>query len=150
MAGRRVDASKVAIAERRANALKLKIAGATYDAIARTMNYASAGNAYRDVHAALKDITREPAEQLKQIELQRCDEMLLAIWPKVRKGDLGAIDRALRIMERRARYEGLDAPTRQTITVITEDIIDAEIRRLEEQLEDRERAAAAESADAQT
>lgn len=130
------------LAERRASALKLKIAGATYDAIARTLGYAHRGNAQRDVMAALAAITKEPAEQLKQLELERCDEMLLAIWPKVRRADLAAIDRALRIMERRAKYEGLDAPTRQTITVITEDMVDAEIHRLEAEMLEREQASA--------
>lgn len=131
------------LAERRANALKLKIAGATYDAIARTLHYANRGNAYRDIQAALAAITKEPAEQLKKLELERCDEMLLYIWPQVKKGNLSAIDRALRIMERRARYEGLDAPTRQVVTVITEDVIDAEIRRLEEKLAARAQVDAA-------
>lgn len=129
---------QVTLAERRAKALQLKVAGATYDAIARTLGYAHRGNAQRDIQAALAAITKEPAEALKKLELERCDEMLLAIWPRVRKGDFGAIDRALRIMERRARYEGLDAPTRQTITVITEDMVDNEIRRLEAEVAARD------------
>lgn len=137
-----VNADAVRIAHRRADALKLKVAGATYDAIARTLHYANPGNAWRDVHMALAAITKEPAEQLKKLELERCDEMLLAIWPSVRKGHLGAIDRALKIMERRARYEGLDAPTKQTVTIISEDIVDAEIRKLEDQLAARADAAA--------
>lgn len=41
---------------------------------------------------------------------------------------LMAIDRILRCQERRARMLGLDAPTRQTITVLTEDVVDAAIR----------------------
>jgi hypothetical protein len=42
--------------------------------------------------------------------------MLLALWPQVLKGNQGAIDRALRVMERRAKLLGLDAPTRQEVT----------------------------------
>jgi hypothetical protein len=37
------------------------------------------------------------------------DALLLILWPQVKKGDQGAIDRVLRVMERRA----LDAPTDQ-------------------------------------
>ncbi len=38
--------------------------------------------------------------------------MLLALWRRVQSGDDHAIDRALRIMERRARLLGLDAATK--------------------------------------
>lgn len=45
---------------------------------------------------------------------------------------LMAVDRLLRISERRSKLNGLDAPTKQTITVVTEDAVDAELRRLAE------------------
>lgn len=45
---------------------------------------------------------------------------------------LQAIDRMIRIMERRAKLLGLDAPTK--VEVITLDAIEAEIRRLNEEL----------------
>jgi hypothetical protein len=53
-------------------------------------------------------------------------------------------DRKLRIQERRAKYLGLDAPKQ---VVISDDVIDAEIRALAEELD---RAAAAETAGAAT
>lgn len=40
----------------------------------------------------------------------------------------------LRIWERRAKLLGTDAPTKSTVTVITEDAVDAEIRRLNEEM----------------
>lgn len=46
--------------------------------------------------------------QWVQLESHRLDRALNAIWDKVQAGDLGAIDRALKIMERRARLLGLD------------------------------------------
>lgn len=51
------------------------------------------------------------AEDLKRLEAAE-----KAIWVKVLKGDLLAIDRMLRIMERRAKLLGLDAPKRVDIT----------------------------------
>jgi len=45
---------------------------------------------------------------------------------------LQAIDRMIRIMERRAKLLGLDAPTK--VEVITLDVIEAEIRRLNDEL----------------
>jgi hypothetical protein len=47
---------------------------------------------------------------------------------------LQAIDRLLKIQERRARLLGLDAPTQHRVNVLSEDAIDAEIARLEAEL----------------
>jgi hypothetical protein len=44
------------------------------------------------------------------MELERLDEMLLALWPSARRGAHGAIGLVLAIQDRRARYLGLDAP----------------------------------------
>src|SRR5215207_3430388 len=43
-------------------------------------------------------------------ELERLAVAERAVWPKVEAGNLFAIDRLLAIMDRRARYLGLDAP----------------------------------------
>lgn len=51
-------------------------------------------------------------DAILESELSRLDRALAAIWPSVCKGHLTAIDRMLRIQERRAKYLGLDAPTR--------------------------------------
>jgi len=55
--------------------------------------------------------------------VERLDQMLLALGPMLRTNqregrmaNLGAIDRALKIMERRAKLLGLDAPVRQEVT----------------------------------
>lgn len=45
-----------------------------------------------------------------QMELRRLDKALNAIWNKVIDGQLDALDRFLRIQERRAKLLGLDAP----------------------------------------
>ena len=54
----------------------------------------------------------ELSEGVVDLEVERLDVMLLAIWQDVRSGDTQAINTALRIMERRARLMGLDAPTK--------------------------------------
>lgn len=51
----------------------------------------------------------------------------------------------LRVAERRAKLMGLDAPSRQTVTVVTEDVIDAEIARLTAELETTDAASAGRS-----
>lgn len=100
---------RITAAEKRAKALELRKAGATYDQIARQVGYHNRGNAYRAVHLALKEITAEPATEVIKLELERLDAMLLGLWPAARKGKEAAVDRVLRIMERRAALLGLDA-----------------------------------------
>lgn len=116
--GRGEDAASprlIDAAEKRAKALELRKAGATYDQIARQVGYADRGGAYRAVATALKQITEEPAHEVRQLELERLDAMLLGLWPNARKGKEGAIDRALRIMERRAKLLGLDTPLKADV-----------------------------------
>ena len=106
----------ITIAEKQRQALELRKAGATYDQIAQTLGYTNRGNAYHLVHDALAMITREQAEDVLTLELERLDGMLLALWPKAKRGDHYAVDRVLKLMERRARYIGLDAPVSTQVT----------------------------------
>ncbi len=102
--------------DRQLMALKLRKAGITYEDIAAQLGYKSAVGAYHAVTAALRVTLQEPADEVRKLELERLDAMLLAIWQRVTKGDYGAIDRALRVIERRAKLLGLDAPVKQDIT----------------------------------
>jgi hypothetical protein len=104
------DARKADAAERRRKALELRKAGASYEQIATQLKYGNKGNAWKDVRLALREWYREPAQDVLRIELQRLDVMLLGLWSKAKAGDTQAIDRVLRIQERRTAYEGLDAP----------------------------------------
>jgi len=56
--------------------------------------------------------TSESAEYLKEIELQRLDHLLGALWPAAMTGDCRAVDSCLRVCERRSRLLGLDAPAK--------------------------------------
>lgn len=93
-------------------ALQLRKAGATYEEIGRALGMTRTG-AYRAVKRALDELNEKIAEdaaEVLRLELERLDAMLLAVWPKAKQGHLGAIDRVLKIMERRSRLLGLDAP----------------------------------------
>lgn len=105
-----------AVAEKRRQALELRKAGVGYEQIALKVGYSGPGAAYREIHAALREITREPAEELRTLETERLDRMLMGLWEKARAGDLKTVDRVLRIMERRSRLLGLDAPERKDVT----------------------------------
>lgn len=105
----RTGQKRVTAAEKRRQAVELRKAGATFEEIAEALGYSNKGTAYRAVEQALREAVREPALQLIELEVQRLDLMLRALWPQVVSGKLGAVDRALRIAERRSRLLGLDA-----------------------------------------
>lgn len=110
--GRRIE-----VAEKQAQSIELRKAGATYDQIARKVGYANRGSAYRAVKSALEKITEEPAYELRNLISERLDVMLLGVWQQARSGHLGAIDRAIKIEERRAKLFGLDKQAETEITV---------------------------------
>lgn len=67
------------------------------------------------VKQAIEKTTAENAELTQHVidlELQRLDTMLLSLEDKIKEGSLGAIDKALKIMERRAKLLGLDKPSK--------------------------------------
>ena len=67
--------------------------------------------------------------------MERLDAALAAIWDKIAAGNLWAIDRPLKISEQRCKLLGLNAPDRQV--VITQEMVEAEIHRLEEEMRAR-------------
>ena len=117
------DPQLINTAERRAFVLDLRRSGANYRDIAATViqrfgienlpNGYDSRYAWQDVKRELDRLNKERDEgaEAVRLELERLDRMLAAIWTHVIAGSFGAIDRALRIMERRARFMGLDVPT---------------------------------------
>lgn len=93
-------------------ALELRKAGVSYQRIAESLGYKDASGAWRAVKAALKKTLQEPSDDLRRLEVERLDAALSAVWASVMKGQYGAVDRFLRIQERRARLLGLDAPAK--------------------------------------
>jgi hypothetical protein len=68
------------------------------------------------LNSALKKTVQEPADELRTLEVERLDAAAAAIYPSVKQGQYGAIDRWIKIMERRAKLLGLDAPTKTDVT----------------------------------
>lgn len=62
-------------------------------------------------------ISREGAEEIRRLELDRLDRILATIGPQAEGGDLAAVDRVLRLQERRAHLLGLDAPKASSVVV---------------------------------
>jgi hypothetical protein len=130
-------AQRTKTAERRAKAVQLRIAGASWETIAQSCGYASRGAANTDVTRAMEAATAEAcrnADVLRQLEITRLDRLQQAVWAEAIKGDQDAIRTVLGIIDRRCKLLGLAAPTR--MEVVTLGAIEAEIARLEGQMPD--------------
>lgn len=116
------------IAERRKKALALRLGGATLTDIAETLGV-SIGTVHNDIRKCLSDIPRAEADELRSQEVARLDKLQGACWPLALGGDLAAIDRAVKIIDRRAKMLGLDAPQQVEVTGADVDL-DATVERL--------------------
>lgn len=98
--------------EKQAQALELRKAGLTYPQIAERLGYNSKEAAYQAVKAALKRLATETANsagELRTLENERLDTLHQVAWAQATENyDLAAVDRAVRISERRAKLYGLD------------------------------------------
>lgn len=106
----------VAAAERRLTTLELRKAGLSLRQIAQRTGV-SVSMAKKDLDRALADLLAEQntkAEDWRALELERLEKMHVALWPKVvnEAPNMAAVDRVLRIAERRSKLLGLDMPVR--------------------------------------
>lgn len=109
--------------ERAVKALQLRKEGWTYDEIAREKD-ANGNPLYRDrrtahmaVTALLYSTAQEPADEVRQLELQRLDMLLNKLMPGINEGVPSSVSVAIRLMERRSKLLGLDAPERTEIEI---------------------------------
>lgn len=98
--------------ERQGKAIELRIAGATYDQIAKALGYADRSGAHCAVNAVLKRRESAQAAELRALEDERLDLALRKVTPGVVAGDLRAVEMLLRIHDRRVKLHGLAAPER--------------------------------------
>lgn len=133
-------------AERDAEACKMRARGATYQVIADALGFTSRGNAQRAVEKLIRSVEREGVETAVALQLERLDMMYDAVI-KVLEAEhyvvsqgrliyldedsppladdspvLTAVDRLLKIEERRSRLLGLDQPAKATVTHAAADV----------------------------
>lgn len=96
--------------DKQVHALELRKSGHTFEQIAAKLGYASKSGASKAVHSALKKTIQEPADELRQLEMERMDALLAALWPQAMQGSPRHAEMCLKIMDRRAAMIGLDAP----------------------------------------
>jgi hypothetical protein len=103
-------------ASRQEAAVALRIAGATYAEIARTLAYSSVTRAREAVERALaSSVGDDDRERMRFIEGRRLERLLRGLWHKATDEEndeqLAAARTALAVIDRHAKLYGLDAPT---------------------------------------
>ena len=123
------------VAVRRTQLLKLRREGVRYDdERILALGYTSAATARSDLKRALEAHRDEEAAEVsvyRQQENERLDALLEAAWPRATKPspvldkegnvvgeelDMRAVDTVLRLMDRRAKLNGLDMPAKAEVT----------------------------------
>lgn len=102
---------RIRTTEKTLKALELRKRGMNYTQIGEKLGCAR-NTACRYVLSELENLAdkcREEAVHVRDLELHRLDALYLKAWEAVEGGDLPAIDRCLRVQERRAKLLGLDA-----------------------------------------
>jgi hypothetical protein len=97
---------------RKAQALNLRLGGATYRQIADALgvDVKTAHGYVTETMAEIREHNVEKGKELKEFELQKLDTVILGLWPK--KNEPRVADTILRYLERRHKLIGLDAPVR--------------------------------------
>lgn len=131
-------AQRAVTADRRTKAIALRLAGMDYAAIADRLGYSNRAAACKDITRALAVSLAEQgrsADELREVELTRLNRLQAAAWAPAVGGDLRAIETVLRVIDRRCKLLGLDAPVRAEVWTISD--IDAQIRELADELAGR-------------
>jgi hypothetical protein len=127
----RISVRRIAQRERDNQALELRKAGYSLAQIAERLGYASKGACYDQIMSVLDRHSRQAADDLRDIMVDRLDTLLRALMPLVipaapgQKPDFGAIDRILAIEAQRARLLGLNAPEKIDLSRIVDEYTDA-------------------------
>lgn len=113
---RKLTPETIECKERAVKAVELRKNGLTFRSIAEQVGYNSPQAAYDAVKRLLRETLREPADELRTLELERLDAMWQAHYLAAQAGDVQAIGACMKLMERRARLLGLDAPEKKDVT----------------------------------
>jgi len=102
--------------------LELRRAGETWERIAKAVGYANASGAQKAYQRVVIRVQRDTVDDIRDLELDRLDRLQRAYWtPAILERDKRAAELVLKIMDRRAKLLGIDAPNRIQAEVITYD-----------------------------
>ena len=111
------DRAKLERNKRIEKAVKLRESGLSYQEVGEEMSVTKS-TAWGYVKKALDEVQERyesSAVTVRNLEIRRLDSLLNGVWEKASKGDVGAIDRVLKIMERKSKFLGLDAPDKAIV-----------------------------------
>ena len=117
--GARTNQSAALYKVKAAKALTMRMEGKTFEVIRVALGYATRQGAYMAVRTSLDAVTREPAQELIKLDLERLDALWIPQYLLAQSGDVLAMNACIKLMERRAKLLGLDAPAKQDVTVTT-------------------------------
>lgn len=130
------------VARRRSEAIKLRLAGATFQQIADSDLYPEGtgrAQAFMDIKRALEEARAEIHEDAEILRAESClryDRLILAFWQRALGGDSKAADICMKAIDKRDELLNIKAPLR--IAVESETAVDRAIRDLEQELGVRE------------
>jgi hypothetical protein len=104
--------------ERRRQAVDLRRRGLTFEAIGKEMGGITAQAAHALVTRALEEFrtdTAEAVEDHRKLELARLERIVEIMWPQVEEGRGDAVDRVLKVAQRKAALLGLDLKTPEAV-----------------------------------
>lgn len=101
--------TRILLQQKRRQALEARKAGATYQQIADNLGYTHASAARKAVLKAFGDVIQEPVNELRSLQVERLNHMLLRIWQRVDAGDLDSMAMALRIIDKIDALIGTEA-----------------------------------------
>ena len=98
-------------------AITLRKRGKSFQEIADFLGLSTKAAAYTLINNHITRGIREASSEVIQLELARLDALVNGLWDQAMAGDTKSVDSILKIMAQRAKYLGLDAPTKQEIKV---------------------------------
>jgi hypothetical protein len=123
--------------------VELRREGKTWQQIADVVKYATPMGAWKAYQRACQRTLQEPTDEARRIELDRLDALQRTYWEPAVEGNLRAADFVLRVIDRRARILGIDAPQKIQAEVVNYEgvgSIDAEVDRIARIIEAAEHA----------
>jgi hypothetical protein len=115
-------AEEITVKERDAQALQLRMAGATLQQVADQVGYTSPASAHRSILRSLSTlIPQETRDEARKMELARLDRLEMAHWPGALDASGERSERHARVVLQcvamRAKLLGLEAPVQLDVKV---------------------------------
>jgi transposase len=107
--------------QRRAAAAKLRADGLSLAAIAEQLGVvvSTAAMYCNSYYSALAEEGKDASKAARELDLARLDRAILGLHQRIADGDTQAVQALVKVLDRRAKLLGLDAPSKQEIADTT-------------------------------